>query len=125
MDAVESRLPVWVDALKTELEEKKEELNNRLRKINANLRRGYDADSKERAQQFEDREVIDALGNEARIEIGKINEALARMGSGEFGLCSICGGGIPQRRLLAYPYALECIDCANEEERRLALRRQQ
>ena len=123
MGAGEIDVPAWVVALRAELEDKKEELNVRLVKINANLRRGYDADSKERAQQFEDREVIDALGNEARIEIGKINEALQRMESGEFGFCSICGGDIKQERVLAYPYALECIDCANEEERRTALRR--
>lgn len=124
MGAGETDVPEWVVTLRAELENKKEELNARLVKINANLRRGYDADSKERAQQFEDREVIDALGNEARIEIGKINEALQRMESGEFGSCSICGGGIRQARLLVYPYALECIDCANEEERRSSLRRE-
>ena len=124
MGAGDAEVPAWVSSLRAELEEKKEELNRRLIKIKANLRRGYDADSKERAQQFEDREVIDALGNEARVEISKINEALNRMQSGDFGFCSICGAEIKQQRLVAYPYALECIDCANEEERRMALRRE-
>ena len=55
--------------LREELERKKEELTVRLEKITANLRRGYHADSKERAKELEDSEVVDALGNEARGEI--------------------------------------------------------
>ena len=46
------------------LEDKKRELTKRLERIHANLRRGYEADSKERAKQLEDSEVVDALGNE-------------------------------------------------------------
>ncbi len=42
-----------------------EELTARLDHITANLRRGYEADSKERAKQLEDSEVVDALGYEA------------------------------------------------------------
>lgn len=110
----------WAAGLRAELIAKKDELTSRLEKINANLRRGYDADSKERAKEFEDREVVDALGNEARLEINKINEGLQRMDAGEFGMCSICGGGIEEPRLRAYPYALECIDCAKDKERRAA-----
>ncbi len=114
------KTPAWLPELRAELIAKKEELTQRLEKINANLRRGYDADSKERAKEFEDREVVDALGNEARLEIQKINEGLQRMTSGDFGSCSECGGKIEKKRLFAYPYALECIDCAKDEERRAA-----
>jgi len=75
--------------------EKKLELEARLERITANLRRGYDSDSQERAKQMEDNEVVDALGNEARAEIGAA-------------------------RLSAYPYADECIDCARIDEYRRA-----
>jgi RNA polymerase-binding protein DksA len=95
---------------------KKNELNVRLERITANLRRGYDADSRERAQQLEDREVVDALGNEAREELAKISTALERMDRGEYGLCDECGEPVGAGRLKAYPYALECIDCARGEE---------
>ncbi len=60
------------DGLRDELLRKKDELTVRLERITANLRRGYEADSKERAKQLEDSEVVDALGNEARIELGSI-----------------------------------------------------
>lgn len=106
------------DDLKTRLEQKKEELTIRLERITANLRRGYHADSKERAKELEDSEVVDALGNEARLEIAKISAALQRMKRGEFGACVECGAEIERGRIEAYPYARECIDCARLEEKR-------
>jgi len=108
------------EALRAELEQKKLELNQRLERISANLRRGYEADSKERAKQLEDNEVVDALGNEARVEIAKIAAALKRMDSGEFGTCTECGMPIEAGRIKAYPYADECIECAEFDEKRRA-----
>ena len=95
---------------------KKAELDIRLQRITANVRCGFESDSRERAQQFEDREVVDALGNEAREELAKISSALQRMDDGNYGLCSECGESIGESRLNAYPYALECIDCAKMGE---------
>ena len=100
------------------LEQKKKELTVRLEKINANLRRGYEADSKERAKQLEDNEVVDALGNEAREELKKITSAMQRLETGDYGLCVECGLPINEGRLKVYPYAEECIDCAEFEEHR-------
>ncbi len=57
------------DSLRSALLKKKEEVTARLERITANLRRGYEADSKERAIQLEDSEVVDALGNEARLDL--------------------------------------------------------
>lgn len=108
------------DELRERLERKKKELTARLERITANLRRGYEADSKERAQQLEDSEVVDALGNEARTEIAKVSSALQRMESGAFGVCTGCGAEIDRQRLEAYPYADECIDCARYDEHRRA-----
>lgn len=105
-------------ALREQLESKKAELDARLERITANLRRGYDADSKERAKEMEDSEVVDALGNEAREELAKIRAALGRFDSGDFGVCVGCGSVISPQRIEAYPYADECIECATEDERR-------
>ena len=109
------------DALRKQLEAKKKELMSRLDRITANLRRGFEADSKERAKQMEDNEVVDALGNEAREEIVKISAALQRIESGEFGTCAECGVSIHPDRLAAYPYAEECIECAEFAERRRSI----
>jgi RNA polymerase-binding protein DksA len=106
------------DELRQVLETKKAELTTRLERINANLRRGYEADSKERAKQLEDNEVVDALGNEARAELAKIAGALRRLETGDYGICVECGLPIKPGRLEVYPYADECIDCAEFDEHR-------
>ena len=102
------------------LEQNKSELVARLERITANLRRGYDADSKERAKELEDSEVVDALGNEAREELVKISAALRRIDAGDYGTCIECGAGIDNGRLEAHPYARKCIDCARFDEHRKA-----
>jgi RNA polymerase-binding protein DksA len=106
----------WPAGLREELETKKSELSARLERITANVRRGLETDSKERAKQLDDSQVIDALGNEAREELEKISLALRRMDAGQYGLCLSCGAPINSKRIEAYPYASECIDCATMEE---------
>jgi DnaK suppressor protein len=108
------------DALRAELQAKKEEFSVRLERITANLQRAFDADSKEMAKELEDSEVVDALGNEAREEMTKISAALVRLDSGRYGICSACAEPIEVDRIKAYPYADECIDCARYDEHRRA-----
>jgi RNA polymerase-binding protein DksA len=106
----------WPETLKERLETKRDELTGRLERITANVRRSLDADSEERAKELADSEVVDALGNEAREELVKISLALSRMDSGDYGLCTECGSSIATERMEAYPYADECIDCAELDE---------
>lgn len=114
-------MPGWSsEALREELLAKKKELSARLERITANLQRGFDADSKEMAKELEDSEVVDALGNEARLEIGKISAAIARLDNGRYGICIECMEPIEPKRIQAYPYADECFECASFDERRRA-----
>ena len=106
--------------LRDRLEAKKDELIARLERVTANVRRGYEADSEERAKQMEDHEVVDALGNDARVEITKITAAIARIDSGDYGVCKECGLDVEESRMTAHPYAEYCIDCARFEEFRKA-----
>lgn len=109
-----------MQSLRAQLNDRKAELNDRLSRITANVRRGYDADSKERAKEMEDNEVVDALGNETRRELAMISHTLQRIDSGDFGRCEECGEEIGDERLRAHPYATVCIDCASfaEQHRR-------
>ncbi|MCH8072394.1 MAG: TraR/DksA family transcriptional regulator [Proteobacteria bacterium] len=106
----------WPEGLRERLEKKKSELSDRLERITANLRRGLETDSKERAVQLEDSEVIDALGNEARAELEKVSQAIRSMDAGKYGPCSACGAAIGAKRIEAYPYADKCIECATMRE---------
>jgi len=56
-------------------------------------------------------------GREAKL-IAKIDETLARIARGDYGLCESCGEEIAYERLLARPVATLCIDCKTAQERR-------
>lgn len=65
-----------------------------------------------------DRKMIEAIGTQDVKRIKAIDNALSRIQQGKYGLCVKCGKKIPQDRLEAIPYALMCIECKTEEERR-------
>jgi len=97
---------------------KQKELARRLENIKSNITRGRSADSQEQAQELENAEVVDALGNEARHELHLIAKALDQIKQGAYGECTDCGKDIPPERLRAYPFAERCIDCATRAEAR-------
>jgi RNA polymerase-binding protein DksA len=105
------------DTIREQLEKKKAELTVRLERITENLRRGYHPDSKERAKELEDSEVVDALGNEAREELRKISAALLRLDSGDYGICVECERAVQIGRLDAVPWARHCIECQELQDR--------
>jgi DnaK suppressor protein len=49
--------------------------------------------------------------------IAKIDQALQKIESNEYGLCESCGEEIGLKRLEARPVAELCIDCKSEQER--------
>jgi RNA polymerase-binding protein DksA len=65
-----------------------------------------------------DRKMIEAIGSQELKRLKLIDSALTRIQQGKYGLCIKCGKQIPQDRLEAIPYALMCIECKSEEERR-------
>src|SRR5688500_3425081 len=54
--------------------------------------------------------------------LNKIDEALARLDEGRYGMCYECGDEIAEARLRALPFAVRCKDC--EEEREAAILRE-
>jgi len=98
---------------------KRDELTVRLERIKANLTTGHSADSQEQAQELENAEVVDALGNETRAELTRIAKALDQLKHGVYGTCVDCNEEIPMARLEAYAFADRCIRCATAEEERL------
>ena len=45
-----------------------------------------------------------------------IDEALARLGEGTYGLCAECGVEISEKRLAVVPFAKLCVDCQSRQE---------
>jgi len=50
-------------------------------------------------------------------KITKINNALDRIETNTYGVCEECGDEISEKRLLANPYFLDCVFCAEEREK--------
>ena len=100
------------------LVDKRAELIARLANIKSNLTHRRSADSQEQAQELENAEVVDALGNETQHELHLIAKALDQIKNGNFGICVDCNSQIPDARLKAYPFAERCIACATAAESR-------
>ena len=49
-------------------------------------------------------------------ELRQIEDALARIHSGSYGVCKNCGTIIPRNRLKALPFATLCVKCKEAEE---------
>jgi RNA polymerase-binding protein DksA len=65
-----------------------------------------------------DRRMIEMLGSQELKRLKLIESAQTRIKQGKYGHCIKCDRPIPPERLEAIPYALMCIDCKSEEERR-------
>jgi len=55
---------------------------------------------------------VDALRRAVEAERSEIAAARARVASGAFGVCEVCGRAIAEERLEARPTARRCIACA-------------
>ena len=65
-----------------------------------------------------DRRMIEAIGTQDLKRLKLIDSALTRIQLGKYGICVKCSKKIPKDRLEAIPYALMCIDCKTQDERR-------
>ena len=99
-------------ALKNQLEERLAVLQARLLRLKRDVSRSHSGDSAEQAQERENDEVLDAIGNETSLSIEHVRAALQRIEHGTFGVCDRCGGLIADARLQVMPEAIHCLDCA-------------
>ncbi len=60
--------------------------------------------------------AIQKLGNREKKLLSKIDHALDKFESGNYGVCENCGEPISPARLRARPVAQFCIDCKTEQE---------
>jgi len=60
--------------------------------------------------------VLSRLEGREKHELDEIEDALARLEAGTFGLCDRCGRAIPLARLRAVPATRACIDCQQKAE---------
>ena len=99
-----------------ELQDRRVRLEQRLTRIIETNRQPLSKDSEERAQEEENEEVLDSLGNCSLDELLKVRKAIQRYETGEYGICRQCKEPIPRERLQAMSEAELCIDCAKDPD---------
>ena len=102
-----------IEALEESLRGRLADLEHRLARIKRDVTQEHSADSAEQAQERENDEVVDAIGEETRVAIAATRAALERLAQGNYGVCDRCGADIAPARLAAMPEATRCIDCAD------------
>ena len=99
-------------AIKLKLQERRAMLMHRLDRVERDVKASHSNDWSEQAQERQNDEVMDAIGNESRQELVRINIALDRIEQDVYMDCEKCGEEIPIKRLEAVPYTSLCISCA-------------
>jgi DnaK suppressor protein len=109
-------------ALKSMLEERRQEILDKLRTIREAM-----PDQRLDVQDAEEQAVTDfakdmefALVQMKADTLSRIDEAMRRLEAGTYGECAECGTEIPAARLKALPFAVLCRDCQEQEEIRTA-----
>lgn len=112
----------FIEKMKNSLLESKKQLLDQLMSTNADFKQiveGMESkDVIDVAADDIDRKLLEAMGTQDLNRVKLIDNALARIEQGKYGLCMKCGHKIPQERLEAIPYALMCIECKTAEEKR-------
>jgi len=112
----------FLDKMESALSDLKTEIVNNLIASNEDFKEIMDGeepkDLADIASDDIDRKMIEAIGSAELKRLKLIESAITRIKQGKYGHCIKCGKRIPQDRLIAIPYALMCIECKSEEERR-------
>jgi len=67
------------------------------------------------AAELDNNFLLRLRGREQKL-LKKIDEAIARIDEGTYGVCESCGGQISLKRLEARPVTTLCIECKTEQE---------
>jgi len=112
----------FIDKMEVSLAKLKAEIIDKLIASSEDFKEIVDkADSKDLADVASDdidRKMIEIIGSQELKRLKLIDSALTRIKQGKYGSCIKCSKKIPGDRLTAIPWALMCIDCKSEDERR-------
>ena len=94
-----------------------------LREVEERVKKYRDANSEkmtdiaEIASSASDGDVEMIVAEEDARELKQIENALARIKAGRYGVCEQCGRPIKKARLKAIPFTTLCVNCKEEEEK--------
>jgi RNA polymerase-binding transcription factor DksA len=103
---------ISIETRRRELLARRDELSQRLVKIDAELDQPHSTMFAEAAIEREGDEALEDLGAAGLLEIRMIEAALDRIDAGSYGVCVSCGDEISEERLNVLPATPKCRDCA-------------
>ena len=105
---------------KKQLESMKVDINSDVEKTLTEMtsQTGNIPDPNDRATMESDRSFELRIRGRERKLMEKVDEALARIEDGTYGICAGCGEDIAIKRLQARPVAKFCIDCKTKQEQK-------
>jgi RNA polymerase-binding transcription factor len=65
------------------------------------------------------KEFLFSLSDGERVLLQQIDQSLARIDEGTYGLCTHCGNPVPEKRLEAVPWTPYCVECMELAEKGL------
>jgi len=98
--------------VRAQLEDERERLRARLRELGPG--NSFDEGFADSSQVTAERGELDALAGTLAESLREIEDALAKLDEGTYGLCESCGSEIAPARLEAMPAARLCITCASK-----------
>lgn len=114
---------------KKELERYRRLLLEKKNSLSADLAKTRDAEEETTEESTQDiadkavssytREFLYSLSDADRNTLVQIDQALARVDEGNYGLCLNCGSSMAEKRLNAVPWTPYCVDCQELAEKGL------
>jgi RNA polymerase-binding transcription factor DksA len=98
--------------IRERLETRLRTLEARLEEIDEILRQPEDRDLEERANEWDDDDILERLAHAFREETRLIRDSLKRIDNGDYGRCQACDRPISHRRLRVLPQTATCVRCA-------------
>ena len=100
------------DPYEARLRARREELAGHLLEVEHTLDKEPPKDWEDRSSERQGDEVLEGMGHQEMAELRRIDAALGRIASGDYGICQKCGDEISQARLELLPDTPFCRTCA-------------
>src|SRR6266567_5642306 len=115
-------MAIDLTVMRKRLEEKQAELQQHIASLTGSPAQAEDAiqasdgvvELEEEAVDLEETDVEQAILDNERALLVEVQQALARIDNGTYGICSNCGQPIPEKRLEAIPWATLCVTCESK-----------
>ena len=122
MELVNTMVPEEVETYKVRLRAKEQELIGSIARTEVDGRATSDVDTQDpldKANGAFAKEYFFQQSDADRAILGLVQGALARVHTGEFGICVACAQPVEPKRLDAVPWARHCIRCQKLQDKGL------